>query len=26
VLDEESMLGDLYINWIRRNHPEIWKE
>jgi hypothetical protein len=25
-LDEESMLGDLFINWIRRRHPEIWKE
>ncbi len=25
-LDEESILGDLFINWIRRNHPEIWKE
>jgi len=23
-LDEESMLGDLFINWIRRHHPEIW--
>jgi hypothetical protein len=25
-LDEESILGDLFINWIRRHHPEIWKE
>lgn len=24
-LDEDSILGDLFINWIRRNHPEIWK-
>jgi len=23
-LDEESMLGDLFINWIRREHPELW--
>jgi hypothetical protein len=26
VLDEEAILGDLLINWIRRHHPEIWKE
>jgi hypothetical protein len=25
-LDEESILGDLFINWIRKQHPEIWKE
>lgn len=25
-LDEESILGDLFINWIRRNHPEIWPD
>lgn len=25
-LDEESMLGDLFINWIRRTHPEMWSE
>jgi len=25
-LDEESMLGDLFINWIRRQHPEIWEK
>jgi hypothetical protein len=25
-LDHLSIIGDAYINWVREQHPEIWKE